>query len=379
MTPGAPVPLPVALQATAMRFCEAAAACDWRGPDAYDGLWHQWPRWVTGGRRRRQAVAQIHVRSPLDVRRLYRRQHPQISKGVALFAHAAVRLHGLRADPGTRVLATMALDVLDRDRSAGPDGWGYPFDMQTRWSFYPGNTANIIATSFAAAALHEGAQVLGEQRYRSRAERAVAWAVEHLFVAPRGLFVYYPGGTTLIHNANLLGARLAWTVLQDRESAAHAIEHALTAQRPDGSFPYGEVVDFVDSFHTGYVLECLAALRDLDPRIDEALERGSSYYVDRFFGPSGETFLWPDRSFPLDAHAAGTGMTTLAILTGLGYVDQEILARVADWSLNRMVTGDHAIFRRYRLGTTRVQYLRWADGHMALGFASSAAALGAPG
>jgi hypothetical protein len=286
-----------------------------------------------------------------------------------------VRLHARDGSERTRILAKAALDTLEKDTSSGTEGWGYPFDMQTRWSFYPANMANIIATSFAAAALQEGGHLLDEPAYLARAERAATWVRERLFRASPGFFVYYPGGDNLIHNANLLGARLVWTMLGDRESALSAVKHTLDAQRPDGGFPYGVGVDFVDSFHTGYVLDCLAALRALDPQVEDALARGTRYYVDRFFGPAGETPLWPDREFPVDAHAAGTAMTTLATLERIGSVNRAILATVGGWALQEMVRGDHAIFRRYRHARTHVQYLRWVDSHMALGLASAAAAL----
>src|SRR6476646_7082048 len=64
----------------ALALSAAAARADFHGPDPFDGLWWHWPRPLVGGRRRRQAIAQLHARSPFDLRRLYRRRHPRTAK-----------------------------------------------------------------------------------------------------------------------------------------------------------------------------------------------------------------------------------------------------------------------------------------------------------
>ena len=54
--------------AAALALSESAARADFRGPDPFDGLWWHWPKAVVGGRRRRQAVMQLHVRAPVAER-----------------------------------------------------------------------------------------------------------------------------------------------------------------------------------------------------------------------------------------------------------------------------------------------------------------------
>ena len=111
---------------------------------------------------------------------------------------------------------------------------------------------------------------------------------------------------------------------------AQAVERALAAQRPDGSWPYGEgrALAWSDSFHSGYVLTCLDRLGALDPRVEEAVARGAEHYR-RFFDATGRAQLWANRRFPEDGHSAGTALTTLAVLLRRGLVDRELLERVA--------------------------------------------------
>lgn len=357
-----------------------AQKAGWTGSDPYDALWFPWPGWLVGGRRRRQVVIQSHARLPVDVRRLYRRRHPRNVKALALFAVTAIRLERLWGSPEHGRIARELLDLLDADRSSGTPGWGYPFDVQTRWSFYPKDTPNIIATTFAGLALLEGGRALDEPRYLARAEEAARWVRDVLRDPAGGHFVYHPGSTTLIHNANVLGARFVWDALTPDASGpvlAAAIEQTLSRQAADGSFPYGEGegLTFVDSFHTGFVLEHLSALSGDRPELEDPVRRGAEYYTERFFGPDGSARLWPERPFPLDAHSAGTGLTTLSALAARGVVDEALVRRVADWTTGTLVRDGHATFRIYKRGRTRVRYIRWADGHVAMGLANAAKVL----
>ena len=363
---------PAELQAAAARITAAAAATRWRGPDPYDGLWFDWPPPLVGGRRRRQAVVQAHARAPFDVRKLYRRgHHPLIPKTLGLFAGAAAELS--RVDGRFTRHAEDAADLLVTGSSSG--GWGYPFDVQTRWSFYPAGAPNVVVTAYAVRGLH----AVGRRGDVARARAAAEWLRDELFVPEGGFWAYHRHSPTLIHNANLLGARAVYESLGEPEAVARAVERSLAAQRPDGSWPYGDDrgLEWVDSFHTGYVLTCLMGLRSADPaRVDEAVRRGAAYYADRFFKPSGGSKLFADREYPEDGHSAGTGLTTLAALVEAGHGDRALLERVARYTVDRMLAGDHAVFRRHRHWRTTPRYIRWCDGHVALGLADAARALG---
>jgi hypothetical protein len=369
------------LLTAAGRLADAAAAAGFRGPDPYDGLWFGWPRPVVGGRRRRQVVVQLHARAPLDVRRLYRRSHPLIPKTLSLFSQASIGLAELAGDERFTSHATRALNQLMAGAQRG--GWGYPFDVQTRWSFYPAGSPNAVVTSYAVAGLQDGVRRLGEAGYGRRAEAAARWMHSELYEPGGGYWTYHPHSDTLIHNANLLAARAVADVLRGDagvdDAVRRAVDRTLSAQAADGSWPYGEGagLEWVDSFHTGYVLICLTALGGVDPAVGDAVSRGARYYQDTFFKPSGAAKLFAGRPFPEDGHSAGTGLTTLAALTSAGHADRDLLARVARYTVERMIAGDHAVFRRYRRYRTTTRYIRWCDGHVALGLVDAARVLSA--
>jgi hypothetical protein len=370
--------------AAALALSEAAARADFRGPDPFDGLWWRWPRALVGGRRRRQAVAQLHARSPIDVRRLYRRRHPQTAKALGVFASVEARAQRLAAADAPRDAGLRAVAALDADRSAGPVAWGYPWDVQTRWSFYPAGSPNVVVTAFAASGLLEAGAGMGRGDLVDRAHGAAGWVRDELWVEPEGYFAYHAGRPVNIHNASLLGAWLVDVAGGAepiaRERVARAVRRTLDAQRPDGSWPYGEGrnLAWADSFHSGYVLLCLDRLRAVDDRVDDAVRRGAAHYR-RFFDAAGRARLWADKPFPEDGHSAGTGLSALSALAQRGVIERELLERVALRVLEHGLRGGRAVHRRYRWGTTTVRYLRWCDAHVALGLVDAAAALRSAG
>ena len=356
-----------------------AASQDWRGPDPYDGLYFRWPGWLTAGRRRRQAIVQAHARAPINIRRLYRRADPQIAKALGVFGSVGMRL-AQAGDPDATRLGLLALELLDADHTAGDVAWGYPFDVQTRWSFYAAGSPNVVVTSFAVHGLLEGATAVDQPHFRDRAAAAARWVLEDLWVESGRFFAYHPSATVNIHNANLLGALCVHLGLGDDslagDRARAAVDRTLGAQEADGGFPYGDGpgLEWRDSFHTGFVLRCLMELESLDPAVTDAVRRGAAAYL-RFFDRDGRAKLWADRKHPEDAHSAGTGLSTLAMLCRRDLVDPDMLTRVSRRTVTAGIRNGHAVARRYRWGATTNRYLRWCDAHVAMGLADAALVL----
>src|SRR2546430_1115277 len=117
---------------------------------------------------------------------------------------------------------------------------------------------NTIATTFVAHAFLDGGELLGEPRWTEAARSAGRFLMRRMLAnGPSGpYFRYLPDEGELVHNANLLAcAVLARAGVEEPTSAA--LGTSLRAQRADGSWPYseGRQCDWVDNFHTAYVLE----------------------------------------------------------------------------------------------------------------------------
>jgi hypothetical protein len=248
--------------------------------------------------------------------------------------------------------------------------WGYHFDVRTRFFGYDAGTPNAIATSFAGQALLDGCELLGEQRWRKPAEGVGRFLVSRLLSDERGAryFRYVPGENELVHNANLLACAVlarASRVLGDdalAEPVLGALATSLAAQRTDGSWPYadGPGRDWVDNFHTGYVLQSLVHCATLEPAVVEHLQRGVLFWERELFLADGTPKYDLDNVLPLDAHCLATAIDTwLAVLPWRGDA-LERATRLADLLLDRMLDPRGFVhFQRRRFWTSRVPFVRW--------------------
>ena len=334
----------------AARLSGALERDDFAGYDPYDALSSPFLRRVARTRRLRGAAIQGLKRSPVNLRPLLgvpRRRH---TKALALLVSAYAQL----GEPDR--VRELAAELVERQTSEG--GWAYDFDVQTRWGFYPTGQPNAVVTAFAANALLD-AGLGGEP-----VERAVAWAQSELH-RPEGWFAYYPGARYPIHNASLLVAAL---VARTGGSADDAVAFALEHQRPDGSWPYGEGprLDWVDGYHTVYVLESLD-----HAGADDAIARGLDLFLTRLVDPDGGPRATLESRYPLDTHAAATAITGLCRLAGRDERALPTAERILAWTLDRMQRDDgHMAFQQHRRSRSSIPYVRWSDAHMLLALAT---------
>ena len=171
-------------------------------------------------------------------------------------------------------------------RCAG-GGWGYEFDVQTRWSYYPQGEPNAIVTFFVGRALLGAAEVLGDPGCLEEARAAACFMIDRL-LCESGFFRYTTTSDVLVHNANLLAASLVsaiGVVTRDRSfvrTASRAARLSLAAQAPDGSWEYGMSpnLGWIDSFHTAYNLDALALLKACGvEEAGTALTAGSNFWL----------------------------------------------------------------------------------------------------
>ncbi|MFI0715094.1 hypothetical protein ACH4SK_31620 [Streptomyces inhibens] len=289
--PDHPVRSAADVLALADRLFQWADARTWAGPDPYDGLTGPLGR-LAVHRVLRQGLLQAVKRSPADLRPALgiRPLRTATATGFATGACARLSAFPVWHERALRLGRWTAAEQLS-GRYAGL--WRYEFDVQTRWSYYPASVPNLVATTFCADGCLD-AGTLGDEAVRTLARGLL----EHLHNG--AFFTYTPTSGILVHNANLMGAalaaRLARTTLlpaglADRLAGAarRAVEVSLAGQRPDGSWPYGQGprLDWVDGFHTGYVLLRLdQATRLLGMDVRTPLERGVDQYLRHLFdGP----------------------------------------------------------------------------------------------
>jgi polysaccharide biosynthesis protein VpsJ len=347
-------------------------ARDWKGYDPYDALNSPFAPYLTLGTRiGRRVLTQGVKLSPLNLRPALRIAPAWNAKAIALVASGYARLWAASGDESARDQARRWLGWLVANSTADVGlGWGYHFDVQTRFFAYRRGTPNIIATSFASHALLDGRELLGDEEWGEAASRASDFLVGTLLQddGARTYFRYLPAERELVHNANVLGcsvlARTAAVTGRNelREIAAAALQPSLAAQRPDGAWPYaeGEGHGWVDNFHTGYVLEGLAACEPVVGGIRESLERGLDYWERELFLADGTPKYFAGQALPEESHNYAQAIETWLAVSAWRPGAVASASRAATQLVERMLVADgHVAFQKRRLWTSKVPFVRW--------------------
>jgi hypothetical protein len=280
---------------------------------------------------------------------------------------------------------------LEALRAGGPEpAWGYHFDVETRFFFYPRGSPNTIATALVGLALLDAHEALGDLHLLELAAGAGEFFLARVpqTDAPGGAyFGYLPNDRTPIHNANLLAAALLAAAGQraDRrdflDAARAAVDYALAHQRADGSWPYAETPHgrWIDGLHTGYVLDSLARCASLagEPRLRGAYHRGLAFYSERLFRRDGTPKYLVDSVYPIDSQYVAQGIRTFSLASRVDGRWLDRAWRVHDFAMARMARPDGAfVFQRQRLWTNAAPHIRWVEAPMLEALAQLWAAAG---
>lgn len=357
---------------------------EWQGSDPYEGLnARRLVGPVTRTALGRRVVIQAVKRSPVNLRPLLGIAPDRNAAALASVV-SAYSIGGPALVPDWEPRLRRAIDTMMRLRS--PDYtepcWGYHFDVQTRVFFYPAHSPNAIATAFAGLALLDAFERLGDEQLLATALEVGDFFLEHVpqtADAPGAFFGYLPGDRSPIHNASMLVcallARLGRQVEgREREAlwcpARTGIEYTLARQRDDGSWPYGERanLDWVDNFHTGYILECLIACADAGVISDTgAVTRGLDYAQRELFLADGTPKYFSQAVHPIDAQCVAQAIQTFAI-AGRRWPEAKAQAsRTWDFARANMRRPDGTfVFQRTRRWTNAIPHMRWAQAPMLL-------------
>jgi hypothetical protein len=372
------------------QWCRAQA---FAGYDPYDGLnsrlFQSSP--LKHSRTARLAWIQFHKRSPINFRPLVRVPRERNSKGIALFALAALAEYRRSKTKEAEIEARELLDDLMSMRLKGFKGaaWGYNFDWQSRAFFAPRGTPTIVPTSFAARALCEAAEVFGLEEYLTSARTICDFVLNDLNRSDETddevCFSYSPLDRTRVFNASLLAAEALASVgkLTGEASlwdwAMRAARYVIRHQRTDGSWAYGGTAyqSRADNFHTAFILTSLSRVMKSVPgavatgshgEIEAALQHGYDFWRERFFLSNGWPKYFPDRLYPPDAHSAGAAIVALAELQWLDPDALDLAEKIARWAIESLKDRrGFFYYQRRRFHTVRIPYMRWSEAWMMYG------------
>ena len=213
-------------------------------------------------------------------------------------AHYAMGFAFLARRPGksdAHPKAVAFLEELKKSRCPGYADlcWGYPFDWETRTGTIRQGTPLITTTPYVYEAFREVFLVDGDLRWKDAMASVIRHVVtdikDYEFSEKASTCSYTPfdqGG--VINPSAYRASMLTYAAIDFAEerywkTAQRNLDFVLETQRPDGSWFYsidGER-DFVDHFHTCFVLKALAKIDQAKPGTDtrKAIDRGVEYYL----------------------------------------------------------------------------------------------------
>lgn len=279
------------------------------------------------------------------------------------------------------------LDVLEQTRCPGYKNycWGYPFDWVTRGGTLRANTPFITTTPYVFEAFSYVHRIDKKERWlnimHSIAEHAMQDIKDFETSSDASTCSYSPlpedrGGVinSSAYRAWLL--TLASVQLSDDRYwriAERNINFVLQSQQTNGSWFYAmdSVRDFVDHFHTCFVLKALAKIEQQTGHegCRKAIDRGVEYYVNNLFDEKG--YPKPFSKAPrltvyrneLYDYAECINLCVLLRRSHKGL--DAVLQRVLNDVLNRWVKSDGSFrSRKLLIGWDNVPMHRWAQSQM---------------
>lgn len=221
----------------------------------------------------------------------------------AHYAMGFAFLHEATWEPKYLEKAVHFLDVLKESRSPGFTEfcWGYPFDWVTRNGILKAHTPFITTTPYVFEALLQVNQLRPRDEWKNILLSAVRHATTDIkdqpFPGGGNTCSYMPDGEFNVVNASAYRATMLVSAAKFfgnnewLKIAEGNVSFVLAAQNADGSWPYAKdgVRDFVDHFHTCFVMKALAKiyLQTGELKIFDALKKGVDYYQKNLFGEDG--------------------------------------------------------------------------------------------
>lgn len=305
----------------------------------------------------------------------------------AHFAMGFAYLHQATGEASHFDRAQHFLDVLVATRCSGYQDycWGYPFDWVTRTGTYPRETPLITTTPYVFEAFLQMHRLRERPEWRQIIDSIIRHACtdikDYKYSEQADTCSYTPHDQGKIVNASAYRAAMLVMAGETRDYsrdqllkiAGRNVNFVLETQKPDGSWPYAVdgVRDFVDHFHTCFVMKALAKIYHItdDRRILDALGRGVQYYLKHLFGADGmpQPFSKAPRLtvYKCELYDCAEAINLCLLLRKEFPQLDAALTTVVNGILDRWVKSDGSFrSRRLMFGWDNVPMHRWAQSQM---------------
>ena len=258
--------------------------------------------------------------------------------------------------------------------------WGYPFDWPSRYGTFRAGWPLITSVPYGYEAFEAGHALTGDPHYVAVMEGVARFAADEIPVTQTGAeaeaAAYSPFDRRQVVNASAYRGYLL-TAAGNRfarddwlEAGRRNVAFVLRSQQDDGSWPYSMdgADDFVDNFHTCFVLKNLAKVRRITRAEDvrDALVAGYDFYRAHLLDDTGLPCPFARRPrltlHRRDLYDYAEGITLAALLEDEIPVASRVLERLVGDLHQRWALDDgHFATRELVIGRNIVPYHRWAQ------------------
>lgn len=366
----------------------------WAGWDPYDLKAQGWVlRLSEKGSRNfffhiyREFVFEFFNHFPGLCRRWYKIKPQVNAKAMGLFASSYLDLFQDSGEVGYREKAEQCLTWLSKNKAKNVtgSGWGYPFDWFSN-QLIPAGTPNGIVTTVVGDAYWKASLLLKKDLYLNECiniAHFLALLPKHEIRGDQLCFSYTPLYVNHVHNLNLFVAEFllrigrkvnnqGWIDLGNK-----AVNYTLSCQHEDGSFDYNgppeKPANFIDHYHSGFVLRMLHAVWKMTGRRDvyHSLEKGYRYYIANFFYQQKIPKLLPWRTYRIDIHSCAEAVLCLGTLEETFPGSHTLARNILYWTIQHLQSGKgyfyYGILKSRFTGiifTSRIPYIRWGQAWM---------------
>lgn len=290
------------------------------------------------------------------------------------------------------LLSTMALNKNDKNEygitpeevvsklknlsSEGWSGrcWGYNFEWQARAFYQPAFSPTVVPTVYVAHGLLDIHDNNKNEDLLNMARSACDFILNDLKKTQNDhgdySFSYSPLDDTVVYNASLLASSLLARVYSHTGeekllvAAEKSADFCVSEQNIDGSWFYGRKAyhQWIDSFHTGYNLECLDRVNRYSKKdYSKAIEEGFAFYIENLFEKKQYARYYTHKRYPIDLNSISQLIIVLQKLNKTGEYG-ELARKLLLWSVHNMQSKKgYFYYQKRRFMTNKIPYMRWTQ------------------
>ena len=359
-----------------MRFEEPKI--DLYGYDPYDGLNSYLFNLIKYSKLLKISLIQFNKRSPINFRKIL----------------------GIKKEINPKALALMILSYYERNKRNLPNlnnklieeiikntivlqdkeykGWGYPFPWQSKSFFFRRGLSNTVVSSFVGLGLIEYYKETKDKKIKNLIEDLIDFFINKLnkHKDKNGICLSYsPIDNTKIINTSLLAGEFLIKYYSEintdsglEKPISSIFNFAILNQNNDGSWYYGieKKYNWIDSFHTGYVLVSLNEYYKLtnDIKSKRSIQKGFNYYKNNFLLKNGIVKYYNNKIYPIDIHSIAQAIITLKKLENFKENnEEEFLKSIIHWTNANMYNKKkrYFYFQKKKSHKNKINYLRWSQ------------------